>query len=806
MYYIEEANYISQFIILFTKEIKYEVYDLFNLNIPESIMMILQRIEKYGFEGYELFDKTNNYYANELSDFGEDKMIYLYAQVISDAASRIVIETDLPGYSKLWVNGRCISVCGQRQEVEHFTINLMLGKNEFVVEYKLKQKTVFPPYMYIQLFPYTEIACNRRMPIRKKNYLEDKVKVVTRYDEQKNKVDFMLLTNNTNLKSCNAVIEKENIRQKLVLQTRKKYTYQIEDINAPIQQIKLYTDISQGNLILHNHIPEKESEDIISHAIEYSQKLMCEKAEVLGRVEKYRNKLTFTNDRYTLLKELKQLLNREKIRKNRNKDIVYYYSDIDMSYQELIIHLPVGYSKKNRYSLIVCLGILDFDYINQLNEYPDNDCYLVANCAGRGILGGSYISEACYLEAIEYIKRNYPIDSDRIYLTGKSNGGYAVWSLIQNHPDLAAGACPISGYPYEANINNVTNIPIINHVSNMDSCYRNYENNILNALIKNENYQQIELKNQIHHVVANFMNYSLFDFFNNKIRNQYPKHITYRTERNRYLKVYWIKLYGINSGCRYTCVSAHIISKREISIEIHNTNGLKVNIPPMIDRSYFKITINGRSISLKDYRKETIDVLLSEKGKIMVNSSVDIPIDYAKGNGLLDVYTGPMRIIIPDTDDKRILAVATHFANPHSNGYYSSLAVHYPIYHMDNITERELKNHLVLVNVDVDSIKNKLRISMKINIFDDFIEYMGRRFYGKYCVMQLIPNPDNIEKSILLIHTNDTVMLHKNIFIRKIVLPFANNGLHEYWNNEALVFINNTYYRVYEWGEAFEEI
>jgi hypothetical protein len=806
LYYKEVTDYISQFLILSTSEITNEMYDLFNLDIPDSVLMSLQRIEQYGFKDYELFDKANNYYANELSDFGANNEVYLYAQVISDRDLKIVIETDLPGYSKLWVNSRCISICSKRQEVEHFTINLMPGKNEFIVGYKLMQKNIFPPYMYIQLFPYIEIAKNIQMPIRKKEYLEDKVKLVTRYDKQQNIVDFMLLTNNAILKSCSTILEKESIRQKLVLQTRKKYTYQIKENNTSLQQVKLHIDISPGILNLYNQIPEKEAEDIINQAIIYSQNITYGKGEILGRIEKYRNKLTFTDDRYTLLKELRHLLKKENISKSSRRDIVYYYSDIDMSYQELIIHLPVGYNAKKQYALIVCLGILDFDYITPQYYYDDSDCYLIANCAGRGILGGSYISEACYLEAIEYIKFNYSIDSDRIYLTGKSNGGYAVWSLIQNHPDMIAGACPISGYAYEPNISNVTNIPIINHVSNKDSCYRNNENNIKNAMIDIKNYKQIELKNQLHHVVANFSNYSLYKIFIDKVRSQYPRHIYYRTERNRYLKSYWIRLYGIKYGFRYSCVSAHIISERKISVKIQNTDGFRIDIPPMIDKRDFILLVNGRIISLKNYQLDTIDILFLKENELVVNPQADITIDYAKGNGLLDVYTGPMRIIIPDTDDKMILAAAKSFANPQSNGYYSQLAVHYPIYYTDTITESELNKHLVLINVDVESIRKKLCIAVKISIFNDSIEYLGRRFYGEYCVMQIVPNPNSSDKSILLVHTNDTSMLRKNMFIRKIVLPFANNGLHEYWNNEALILINNTYYRIYEWGDAIEEI
>jgi hypothetical protein len=66
--------------------------------------------------------------------------------------------------------------------------------------------------------------------------------------------------------------------------------------------------------------------------------------------------------------------------------------------------------------------------------------------------------------------------------------------------------------------------------------------------------------------------------------------------------------------------------------------------------------------------------------------------------------------------------------------------------------------------------------------------------------MQIVPNPLKEKASILLIDTNNAAMLRRNIFIRKVILPFANTGLHEYWNNEALVMLDNAYYGIYERG------
>ena len=46
---------------------------------------------------------------------------------------------------------------------------------------------------------------------------------------------------------------------------------------------------------------------------------------------------------------------------------------------------------------------------------------------------------------IDHILNTQPVDKDRVILTGLSMGGYATWSLLAAHPDLAAAAVPVCG-------------------------------------------------------------------------------------------------------------------------------------------------------------------------------------------------------------------------------------------------------------------------------------------------------------------------------------------------------------------------
>ena len=72
---------------------------------------------------------------------------------------------------------------------------------------------------------------------------------------------------------------------------------------------------------------------------------------------------------------------------------------------------------------------------------------VVLRPTGRGP-GSVYqdYGEVDILEAIEFVASRYPIDRDRITITGASMGGAATWYLVSHYPDLFAAAAPFCGY------------------------------------------------------------------------------------------------------------------------------------------------------------------------------------------------------------------------------------------------------------------------------------------------------------------------------------------------------------------------
>jgi len=65
------------------------------------------------------------------------------------------------------------------------------------------------------------------------------------------------------------------------------------------------------------------------------------------------------------------------------------------------------------------------------------------------------------LEAlIESIRRKYRIDSERIYVTGLSLGGYATWELALRHPERYAAIIPICGAGDPSRADRLRELPV----------------------------------------------------------------------------------------------------------------------------------------------------------------------------------------------------------------------------------------------------------------------------------------------------------------------------------------------------------
>src|SRR5205085_5672212 len=78
-------------------------------------------------------------------------------------------------------------------------------------------------------------------------------------------------------------------------------------------------------------------------------------------------------------------------------------------------------------------------------EFTPADAF-VLHPYGRYCNAFKFAGEVDVFEAMEHVKKNYPIDANRVAIRGFSMGGAGCWHLAAHHPGVWAAANPGAGF------------------------------------------------------------------------------------------------------------------------------------------------------------------------------------------------------------------------------------------------------------------------------------------------------------------------------------------------------------------------
>jgi len=87
------------------------------------------------------------------------------------------------------------------------------------------------------------------------------------------------------------------------------------------------------------------------------------------------------------------------------------------------------------------------------------------------------------IDLIEEVTAEYGIDTSRIYLTGFSAGGNAVWGMVNKYPHMFRAAIPVSG-SYNIDPAHFTGIPIYAIVGEYEIDFKNAMRKLVNSINK----------------------------------------------------------------------------------------------------------------------------------------------------------------------------------------------------------------------------------------------------------------------------------------------------------------------------------
>jgi dienelactone hydrolase len=133
-----------------------------------------------------------------------------------------------------------------------------------------------------------------------------------------------------------------------------------------------------------------------------------------------------------------------------------YISKIDGSVQPYGLVVPASYKPDypHKYRLdFWCHGrgetLSELNFIDQRQkspgEFTPRDAFVV-HLYGRYCCANKLAGEVDLVEALENIKKHYPIDEDRLVIRGFSMGGAACWQFAVHYPGMFAAAAPGAGF------------------------------------------------------------------------------------------------------------------------------------------------------------------------------------------------------------------------------------------------------------------------------------------------------------------------------------------------------------------------
>jgi fermentation-respiration switch protein FrsA (DUF1100 family) len=206
--------------------------------------------------------------------------------------------------------------------------------------------------------------------------------------------------------------------------------------------------------------------------------------------------------------------------------------------------------------------------------------FIVACPFARGSMGYQGIPEQDVYDVLADVERRFPVDPDRVFLTGISMGGGGALWLAETHPDVWAGVAVLCGDTMpgsEELAGNLLNVPVRLYHGEADTIVpvassRAWQRRLLDLGVT---AGYTEYPSTRHNVWDRA--YSMggaLDWFAGLRRNRSPERVRLVTRAYQSSSAYWLRIDGLTPG-----VPASIDARRtagEIQVETKNVEGFSI--------------------------------------------------------------------------------------------------------------------------------------------------------------------------------------------------------------------------------------
>lgn len=254
--------------------------------------------------------------------------------------------------------------------------------------------------------------------------------------------------------------------------------------------------------------------------------------------------------------------------------VLTFFSGVDDTEQPYGLYLPKDYDERKRYPLVIMLhgsgsnhrlalrrvfgksnadGETDVEATRYFPEWKDVE-YIVVSPYARGTMGYQGVAEQDVLDVLADVKKRFPVDEDRIYLTGLSMGGGGTLWIGLTHPDIWAAMAPVCPAPPNGTIDlapNALTIPMHFFHGDADqavnvSVSRDWTKKLkdLGTSVEYTEYPGVG-HNSWEKAYADG---SIFDWFSKFKRNPHPDKVRFTTTQYKYSSAYWVHIDQLTPG------------------------------------------------------------------------------------------------------------------------------------------------------------------------------------------------------------------------------------------------------------------
>ncbi len=208
---------------------------------------------------------------------------------------------------------------------------------------------------------------------------------------------------------------------------------------------------------------------------------------------------------------------------------------------------------------------------------------VVACPLARGTMGYVGVAERDVYDVVADAERRFPVDPDRVYLTGVSMGGAGALRLALTHPDMWAAVavvCPTPEPEIENLVGNALDLPVRIYAGDADplvpvASTRAWQRRLVDAGAPAE---YLEFPGVRHNVwVLAYREGAVFDWFAQFRRKRTPEHVRLTADAYRNAGAYWVRIDGLTPGTPATIEATR--KGVDFNVETKNMDGFTLMLP-----------------------------------------------------------------------------------------------------------------------------------------------------------------------------------------------------------------------------------